>query len=124
MAAIRAKNTRPEIAVRRFLHRAGYRFRLHRADLPGRPDIVLPKHRVAVFVHGCFWHWHGCQFSVWPKTRAAFWRNKLLGNVERDRRHMAELKKLGWRAIVIWECELTPKALERKLLRSLQDKAR
>lgn len=105
MAAIGPRNTKPEIAVRRALHRHGLRFSLHRKDLPGKPDIVLSRHRALVFVHGCFWHHHGCKNSVWPKIRAEFWRHKITGNIERDKRRREELKALGWRVFVVWECD-------------------
>ena len=106
MAAIGAKDTKPEMALRCALHRAGFRYRLHVRDLPGRPDIVLSKHQLAIFVHGCFWHKHNCPAFVWPKTRAAFWRAKLEGNVARDRRILTALRGTGWRTVVVWECEL------------------
>lgn len=107
MAAIRGKDTAPELAVRRILHAMGLRFRLHRKDLPGRPDIVLPKHRTVVFVHGCFWHRHeGCRYTRTPKTRQEFWQTKFAANVDRDRRNRTNLQQLGWRVIVVWECEL------------------
>jgi DNA mismatch endonuclease, patch repair protein len=107
MAAIRSVNTKPEMRVRSALHKLGFRFRLHRKDLPGRPDIVLPKHRTAVFVHGCFWHCHRCKYgTVTPATRAEFWAGKRAGNVARDRRNAAALRKLGWRVVVLWECEV------------------
>ncbi|MGB9145914.1 MAG: very short patch repair endonuclease, partial [Acidobacteriaceae bacterium] len=107
MAAIRSANTKPEMRVRSALHAMGFRFRLHRKDLPGRPDIVLPKHQTAVFVHGCFWHCHRCKYgSVVPATRAEFWAAKRGGNVARDRRNAAALRRQGWRVIVLWECEV------------------
>lgn len=106
MAGIKGKNTRPEIAVRKALHAAGYRFRLHRKDLPGKPDIVLPKYRTVIFVHGCFWHGHMCKNFKWPKTRPEFWREKIEGNVERDKRAVALLNNLGWNIVVVWECEV------------------
>ena len=107
MAAIRGKDTAPELAVRRILNAMGLRFRLHRKDLPGRPDIVMPKHRTVVFVHGCFWHRHeGCRYTTTPKTRQEFWQTKFAANVERDRRNRTDLQQLGWRVIVVWECEL------------------
>ena len=107
MAAIRGKDTAPELAIRRILHAMGLRFRLHRKDLPGRPDIVLPKHRTVVFVHGCFWHRHeNCRHTTTPKTRQEFWQTKFAANVERDRRNQTDLQQLGWRVIVVWECEL------------------
>jgi DNA mismatch endonuclease, patch repair protein len=107
MAAIRSANTRPEVRVRSALHSLGFRFRLHRKDLPGKPDIVLPKFHTAIFVHGCFWHCHSCKYgSVVPATRAEFWAAKRGGNVQRDRKNRAALRKLGWRVLVVWECEV------------------
>ena len=102
MSRIRGKDTQPELTVRSTLHRAGYRFRLHRKDLPGRPDIVLPKYRTVILVHGCFWHRHkGCRFAYTPKSRTAFWNEKFSGNVERDRRSVRELRRHGWRVITV-----------------------
>ena len=107
MSAIKSRNTKPELIVRRLLHALGYRFRLHRKELPGCPDIVLPRYRTVVFVNGCFWHQHvGCKFATTPSTRSEFWRTKLLRNVERDRQNAAQLAGLGWQVIVVWECEL------------------
>ncbi len=107
MAAIRSQNTQPELKVRSLLHRLGYRYRLHRRDLPGSPDIVLPKHRTVIFVHGCFWHRHlGCRYTTTPKTRAEFWVRKFEQNVERDRWQQQMLREMGWSVMVIWECEL------------------
>ncbi|MBO6864180.1 MAG: DNA mismatch endonuclease Vsr [Alphaproteobacteria bacterium] len=106
MAGIRHKDTKPEIAVRRVAHRIGLRFRLHKAGLPGRPDLVLPKHNLVIFVHGCFWHQHeGCAKAYRPKSRSEFWNAKFEANVDRDRRVLTELLDLGWRVAVIWECE-------------------
>lgn len=106
MAGIRTRDTAPELAVRRIAHRMGLRFRLHRKDLPGRPDLVLPKHRLVVFVHGCFWHHHdGCPFAHVPKSRVEFWTQKFARNVRRDRRNEDALRRLGWRVAVIWECQ-------------------
>jgi DNA mismatch endonuclease, patch repair protein len=106
MARIGPRDTVPEMAVRRAAHRMGFRFRLHRKDLPGRPDLVFPKHRLAIFVHGCFWHRHiGCANCTMPKTRPEFWQRKFRGNVERDLRVCEQLKRLGWRTLVVWECE-------------------
>ena len=106
MSRVRSKDTTPEIAVRRALHAAGLRFRLHRRDLPGRPDIVLPGRRTVVFVHGCFWHSHaGCKRARTPATRLDYWLPKLRRNVERDQASEAALKAAGWRVLVIWECE-------------------
>lgn len=107
MAGIRGKNTKPEMLVRRFLHRSGFRFQLHRKDLPGRPDIVLPRYRTVVEVRGCFWHRHeNCRFAYTPKSNRAFWEAKLNGNRERDLRNLQKLRELGWRVIEVWECEL------------------
>ncbi|MBY0460545.1 MAG: very short patch repair endonuclease [Gemmataceae bacterium] len=107
MAAIRGKDTGPERAVRRFLHAAGFRFRLHPPDLPGRPDIVLPRYRAAVLVHGCFWHTHDCPLGrVRPKTNAAFWVAKRSRTVARDAEKAAALRRLGWRVRTVWECEI------------------
>ena len=106
MAAIRGKNTRPELVVRSVLHKLGYRFRIHRKDLPGKPDIVLPRHRVAIFVHGCFWHSHDCRYgAVQSKTREIFWKEKRRRTVERDRLKANELVTAGWRIITVWECQ-------------------
>ncbi len=107
MAGIQGKNTQPELLVRRYLHACGYRFRLHRRDLPGTPDLTLPRYRCVVFVHGCFWHRHDdCFYATSPATRKTFWQEKLAGNVARDRRQLEQLNALGWRAVVVWECGL------------------
>ena len=106
MSAIKSKNTKPEIAVRKVLHSMGYRFRLHRKDLPGSPDIVLPKYKTVIFVHGCFWHRHeNCKYATTPKTREDFWNNKFRSNVERDLEIQESIKNIEWRSVVIWECE-------------------
>lgn len=106
MAAIRSVNTKPEMRVRSLLHSLGYRFRLHRKDLPGKPDIVLPKYRTVIFVHGCFWHCHNCSYGrVVPRTRAEFWATKRRGNVERDSRTSRELERAGWKVFIVWECQ-------------------
>ncbi|HWH86820.1 MAG TPA: DNA mismatch endonuclease Vsr [Pseudomonas sp.] len=107
MSKIKGKNTRPEMIVRKFLHANGYRFRLHRKDLPGNPDIVLPKLRVCIFVHGCFWHLHkNCKFSTLPKTRPEYWLEKLTKNTERDSKNESRLQQAGWTVLTIWECDL------------------
>lgn len=106
MQAVKSKNTGPEMKVRRLLHAMGYRFRLHRKDLPGKPDIVLPKHRKAIFVHGCFWHSHGCPKGQPPKSRFDYWLPKLERNAMRDREKIEQLEKLGWRVLVVWQCEI------------------
>ena len=106
MAGIKGRDTAPEIAVRCIAHKLGFRFRLHRKELPGRPDLVFPKHRLAVFVHGCFWHRHGgCRYAYTPKSRVAFWTEKFAGNIARDKRNEEALHDLGWKVLVIWECE-------------------
>lgn len=105
MAAIRGRDTKPEMIVRRVVHRLGYRFRLHRRDLPGRPDLVLPRHRAVILVHGCFWHQHDCRYGrVVPATREEFWKTKRNENTARDTRDMRALRAMGWRVLVIWEC--------------------
>ncbi len=106
MAKVRSKNTKPEIEVRRAIHRAGFRFRLHRSDLPGNPDVVFPRHRLALFVHGCFWHRHGCKRTTMPATNREFWSEKFRRTVERDQRALKELEEIGWKTAVIWECQL------------------
>lgn len=117
MSRIRARDTKPERAVRSILHRLGYRFRLHRTDLPGKPDIVLLRLRIVIFVHGCFWHRHeGCRFAYTPKTRTEFWLKKLESNVARDRQVQTQLAELDWLVITVWECELrTPEKLTKRL---------
>lgn len=105
MSRIRGKDTRPEMIVRSLVHQMGFRFRLHRKDLPGKPDLVLPRHERVIFVHGCFWHMHRCRYGrVTPKTNAEFWQAKREGNVARDRRNRRKLKAAGWQVLTIWEC--------------------
>lgn len=105
MSGIHGRDTRPEMIVRRYLHGQGFRYRLHVRSLQGKPDIVLPKYRLVVFVHGCFWHRHGgCRFATTPASNATFWRNKFTENAERDRRNIDRLVRDGWRVVVIWEC--------------------
>ncbi len=107
MSRIRGENTRPEIIIRSALHRMGYRFRLHVRALPGRPDIVLPKLKTVVFVHGCFWHRHpGCKYAYNPKSRVEFWQSKFRQNVERDQAVIKELQTLGWKVKTVWECQV------------------
>lgn len=121
MSRIRGKHTRPEVAVRRALHRLGFRFRLHRPDLPGRPDLVLPRHQTAVLVHGCFWHRHpGCRDATTPKSNVEFWEAKFVRNVARDAEIERALAAAGWRVLTIWECETANgEDLEAKLTRAL-----
>jgi DNA mismatch endonuclease (patch repair protein) len=107
MSGIRSKDTKPEMTVRRFLHARGFRYRLHARDLPGSPDLVLPKYRVAILVHGCFWHRHSaCRFATTPASNAERWRLKFQTNIDRDIRKLTSLQAAGWRVIVVWECEL------------------
>ncbi|MFM7059080.1 MAG: very short patch repair endonuclease [Planctomycetota bacterium] len=124
MARIRSKDTRPEIAVRRLVHRLGYRFRLHQTDLPGRPDLVLKRHGRVIFVHGCFWHCHNCRYgAVTPATNSEFWEAKRAANVARDRRNRRRLKDLGWNVLVVWECGTRdPEALEKQVVAFLESK--
>lgn len=107
MSRIRSKDTSPEKKVRSLLHQMGYRFRLHVKSLPGQPDIVLPKYKKVIFVHGCFWHLHkGCRDGTIPKTGHKSWKEKLERNIKRDKLHVKNLKKLGWKVLVLWECEI------------------
>jgi DNA mismatch endonuclease, patch repair protein len=124
MSRIRSQNTKPEIKVRSILHLMGFRFRLHLTDLPGRPDIVLPKYHTVIFVHGCFWHRHaGCKYAYSPKSRQDFWQNKFEQNKARDRKIKASLKSIGWNIIIVWECELEKlNKLKSRLFRTLQGK--
>lgn len=117
MAKVKSKGTSPEMEVRHTLHRAGHRFRIHQADLPGNPDLVFSRHRIALFVHGCFWHWHGCKRSRMPKSNVEYWTAKIDRNVNRDRRTHCELERLGWKCRVIWECDIAAgvKCLSREL---------
>lgn len=106
MSRIRSKNTHPELVVRSLLHRMGYRFRLHGPGLPGRPDIVLPRHRKIIFVHGCFWHGHNCRLASKPKSNTSYWSAKIASNRSRDERHRAALMAAGWSVLSLWECEI------------------
>lgn len=111
MSGIRGKNTEPELIVRSFLHRAGLRFRLH-AKVPGKPDLVLPKYRTVVFVHGCFWHRHeGCRYATVPANNAAFWKEKFANNIGRDAKVKGQLEKVGWRVLIAWSCQLSKREL-------------
>lgn len=123
MSRVKGKDTTPEMRVRKAAHAAGLRFRLHRKDLPGSPNLVFPKHRVAIFVHGCFWHRHaGCRKASIPKTNAEFWISKFDANVARDARVAQELERLGWRCVTIWECETKAVDLEQRIL-ALMDRS-
>jgi len=119
MSGIRSKNTKVEVLIRKALHARGFRFRIHRRDLPGSPDIVLPKYRAVIMVNGCFWHGHDCQLFKWPRTRPEFWHKKLLGNIRRDEKNLARLMELGWRVCVLWECEF--KGSKSKTLAEVSD---
>ena len=113
MSRIKAKDTKPELVVRKFLFANGFRYRLHQKNLPGKPDIVLPKYKTAIFVNGCFWHGHqNCKYFVPPKTRTQWWLQKITNTQKRDRQAKTELQTLGWHTITIWECELKPKKVE------------
>lgn len=120
MSGIRSKDTKPELLIRSALHKLGLRYRLHVRDLPGKPDLVFPKYRSVIFVHGCFWHGHNCRYFKWPGTRAEFWRRKILENCRRDTESNKRLKTARWRSTTVWECELkgqTPESLNVKFLR-------
>lgn len=112
MSGIRGSHTSPELAVRRALFAAGIRYRLHARNLPGRPDIVLPRAKLAIFVHGCFWHRHpGCRYAYMPRSNIGFWKEKFESNVARDRRNLRTIRKSGWKALVIWECQINERRL-------------
>ncbi len=116
MSKIKSKDTKPELLVRRFLFSHGFRFRLHRKDLPGNPDIVLPKYKTVIFINGCFWHGHkDCKFASIPETNRDFWLTKISGNIIRDNESVERLKQSGWKVIVIWQCELKPKVKDQTL---------
>jgi DNA mismatch endonuclease (patch repair protein) len=122
MRQIRSKNTKPEVLLRSLLHKAGYRFRLHRKDLPGKPDIVFPGRRKVIFVHGCFWHQHpGCREGRLPGTRPDYWRPKLERNVERDTAAIEQLRELGWKVLTVWECEISKPELVKDRVRVFLD---
>lgn len=119
MAAVKSKNTTPELVVRKLLHKEGFRFRLHRKDLPGKPDILLPKYHTIILVHGCFWHQHhGCKRSTRPTSNDDYWRVKLERNVARDQKNISELEAINWKVLVIWECETKDKSVLSKKISS------
>lgn len=125
MSEIRGKDTKPELLVRRYLHRNGLRYRLHVKDLPGKPDIVLPKYRTIVLVHGCFWHQHsGCKYAVMPGNNKAFWEKKLKGNTVRDQKNISSLKKAGWKCHTIWECQVDSEKRLSSLARKIRSQTR
>ena len=116
MSQIRSKDTKPEMLVRKFLHANGFRYRLHTKNLPGKPDIVLPKYKAIIFVHGCFWHGHKeCKYFVTPKTNTEFWLNKINGNISHGSLALRALKKEGWKVIVVWECDLKKDKIQKTL---------
>lgn len=109
MSGIRGKNTKPEMIIRKELFRRGFRFRLHGKNLPGKPDLLFPKYKTVVLVNGCFWHGHDCKLFKWPKSNPEFWKEKINGTIQRDRRNQELLTKAGWRTIIVWECALKNK---------------
>lgn len=115
MSHIRSKNSKPEELVRKYLFSKGLRYRKNVKTLPGCPDIVLPKYKTVIFVNGCFWHKHDCPRFVWPSSNEEYWRPKIMGNVERDKRNIAELQQLGWTVLTVWECELKKKVIDATL---------
>jgi DNA mismatch endonuclease, patch repair protein len=120
MSRIKNRDTKPELIVRSLLHRKGYRFRLHKKDLPGKPDIILPRFKKIVFVHGCFWHRHeGCRYAYNPKSRVSFWQDKFNQNIKRDKFVQKELFQMGWQVHVIWECEIKRIALLEKRIEQI-----
>ncbi|MCD8062392.1 MAG: DNA mismatch endonuclease Vsr [Akkermansiaceae bacterium] len=120
MSGIKGKNTKPELLLRSALHKLGFRFRIQRKDLPGKPDIVLPKYKTIIFVHGCFWHRHpGCKYAYTPKSNIEFWTSKLEGNVIRDRLTEKALEEMGWRILIVWECEVKTLIENDSFLRSM-----
>lgn len=120
MSGIQGKDTKPELIIRKGLFARGFRYRLHDKRLPGKPDLVLPKYNAVIFVHGCFWHAHGCVLFKWPKTRITFWREKISGNKARDKRNAAELLSNGWRVMQVWECSI--KGPKRKSIDRILDR--
>lgn len=123
MRLVKSEDTTPELAVRKLVHALGYRYRLHRRDLPGCPDLVFPARRKVVFVHGCFWHWHGCKRSRMPKSNESYWRAKIDRNVQRDAENLKLLKGQGWRVLVVWECQIKNAKRLAKKLSSFLDKS-
>lgn len=122
MSAVKSKDTKPEILVRKCLHAAGFRFRLHVKELPGKPDIVLPKYKIAIFVNGCFWHRHpGCKYASTPSTNSDFWNAKFEENTARDKRNYAQLEELGWKVVILWECEVKLWGMNAELAGKLTD---
>ena len=122
MSHVKSKDTKPEVMVRQFLFAQGFRYRLYRKDLPGKPDIVLPKYKTVIFINGCFWHGHfGCKYATIPEAYHDFWLAKISGNIERDKSNHAKLFELGWKVIEIWQCELKPKFRDQTLTNLLTE---
>jgi len=119
MSHISGKETKPEVIVRKYLFSQGFRFRKNVKDLPGKPDVVLLKYKTVIFIHGCFWHGHTCKRGVLPATNVEFWKTKIRGNIERDKRNVSELEKQGWKVFVIWQCEIKNIELRNKRLEKL-----
>lgn len=113
MSHIRSKDTKPEIIVRKYLHRKGFRYRKNDSRYPGKPDIVLPKYKTAIYINGCFWHLHSCENFVWPKSNTEYWTNKLKRNQARDLNYYNQMKNMGWNVVVVWECEINDKRLNK-----------
>ena len=122
MSQIKGKDTKPEIIIRKWLWQNGFRYRLHRKDLLGKPDIIFSSKKIVIFINGCFWHKHECKYFKWPKTNKKFWYKKINGTSERDIRNYKQLKKLGWNVIVVWECEINKKfdKVQKKLLKAVE----
>ncbi len=124
MSLVKSKNTRPEVMVRRYLHKTGLRYRLHVKDLPGKPDLVFPKYKTVIFIHGCFWHGHpdaNCKLARIPKSNVAFWKKKIQSNYKRDQKHKAGLMQRGWRVIEVWECQIKEPILQALKARIMRD---
>ena len=122
MSKISGKETEPEVLVRKFLFRKGFRYRKNDKRYPGTPDIVLPKYKTVIFVHGCFWHGHNCRAGKLPETRKEFWQNKIDTNIARDKKNRQDLEKLGWKVLVIWQCELKNKKIRAEKLKEIEQK--
>lgn len=121
MSKVKSKNTKPEMKVRSLAHKAGYRYRLHSSSLPGKPDMVFPSRKLAIFIHGCFWHGHNCKHGKrQPSSNTEYWSNKIRGNVERDKRVQNELVELGWKPLIIWECQIEAEDFPQQLIRILK----
>jgi DNA mismatch endonuclease (patch repair protein) len=122
MSRIRAENTKPEISVRKYLHSKGFRYRLHDTKLPGKPDIVLPKYKTVIFVHGCFWHGHNCKKSSLPTSNVSYWHNKIVNNKKRDAFVKTQLKKIGWAVFTIWSCKMNNEKVLEKIVHNLKQR--